>query len=210
MGSGRVQGRPESRSLICDTVLPVAVSAAQARAGSLLGRTWDLRVGIRDGRVIIDPPDWRIDRDQQVLNVEALCRAVLNRTAARLTRPLEPAEYDEALLFLLGEVVVIALQRWPPRRAKYPVLGAYISIALPSALIDHFRWYYGRDGHKRVAVLAQAAQSDSGSDGDGVNVEPVDERLEARIEELVLGRVDLSRAARSRREAVRGAPRANA
>lgn len=133
------------------------------------------------------PAVWQLERHGQVVdNVEGLCRAVLNRAASRLQQPLEDADYQESLAFLLGEVVVITEERWPPRRDRYPSLGAYLSIALPTALVDHWRSVYGRNGMKRVLpadALEQAARDRGADDSGGAISEPIDERWDARVEE---------------------------
>lgn len=137
------------------------------------------------------PTIFDLERDGQVVrNVEALARSVLNRLA--VARPLEPADYDEALAFLIGEAYVIAAERWPPRRDRYPVLGAYLSVALPTALIDYLRKVAGRDGTRRALsreAFEHAARAAGSDDDDWSPSEVVDERSEAQVEDLVLGRV---------------------
>jgi hypothetical protein len=137
---------------------------------------------------------------ETVLNVEALCRKVLNRAASPASRPLEPADYDDALAFLLAEVIVIAEERWPPRRNRYPSLAGYLAIALPTALVDHWRSVHGRGGWKRVVDMSalERAVLDSGADEyDGSTSEPVDMRPEAFVEEFVIGRVGVLRPRRA-------------
>jgi hypothetical protein len=89
---------------------------------------------------------------------------------------------------------VIAAEKWPVRRYRYPRLGAYLSVALPTALIDFLRSSYGRNRYKRVLDSSVAAQSlrDACADEDDWDpAEPIDERLEARVEDFVPGYVDL-------------------
>lgn len=85
---------------------------------------------------------------QVVHNVEALCRRALNRIAAGASPPLADADYDEGLAWMLGAVDVLARTKWRPER--YPSLGDYLAIALPTDLIDHWRQYRGRFGEKCV------------------------------------------------------------
>lgn len=149
-----------------------APPATREHAGSMLPCVWNLEAG-----------------GQVVRNVEGLCRAVLNRQVAKLGRTVSDADYAEALAFLLGEAAVIAAEKWPPRRERYPSLGGYLAIALPTALVDHWRGWFGRDGYKRVvdtALAGQAVRDAGAEDFDWTPAEPIDDSLEARVEDLVL------------------------
>lgn len=89
---------------------------------------------------------------RDVPDVEALCRGVLRELSAGLAQPLERADRDEALGFLLGEAH-IQETKWVSkgfdRRAGY-VFRPWLYVQLSSRLIDHWRWFYGRHGEKRV------------------------------------------------------------
>jgi hypothetical protein len=134
-----------------------------------------------------------------VRNVEGLCRSVLDRVAAKLPRPLEPADYAESLAFLLAEVVVLAETKYDPTRSSG--LGGFLSARLGFRLIDYWRRSYGQHGEKRVVDVAagEQAQRDSGAqDLDWTGYEPVDERLEACVEDYVIGRLELLEILRQR------------
>lgn len=128
-----------------------------------------------------------------VYNVEGLCRSILDRGARRLARRLEPADYEESLSFLLGEVVVLA-DKYDPERATS--FGDFLHARLGFRLVDSWRRFYGSSGHKRVVDLGalERARRDAGVEADG-RTEQADDRLEACVEEIVVGYADLSRVA---------------
>lgn len=151
------------------------------------------------------PTLWRLEVHGQVVpNVEAICRGVLNRRAKSLARPLTPSEYDDSLGYLLGEAAIQAL-RFEPRPGIE--LGPWLARMLSLRVIDHWRQVYGHQGQKRVVDIEalERARRDAGVEADG-RTEQADGRLEARVEELVVGRVEISRIARPRRGAAREAP----
>jgi hypothetical protein len=125
------------------------------------------------------PTVWHIyDRDVAVLeaqaigrilvfDVEALCRGVVDeklpafRYLSGLQRP-EPADYDEALGFSLGEVVVLVVRYAPaPGRELRP----YLYDRLRFRVVDFWRREYGRNGEKRTDSLdRQLHDGDPGVD----------------------------------------------
>lgn len=109
---------------------------------SMLGEIWNLEYQHTDGRLEI------------VDNVEALCRRVLKLSAPNRhpelleTPPLEPADWDESLAYLLGQVFVL-LERYRPRDRR-SVLGAWLKQELRWDLLDYWEARYGRNGERRV------------------------------------------------------------
>lgn len=102
-----------------------------------------------------------------VYNVEALCRGHLRRLSAGVTPPLGPADYAESLGFMLGEVIVLAEQKYDPARASS--LGEFLNARMPGVLIDYWRRFYGRKGERRVYDLRrlERAAGDSAETADG-------------------------------------------
>lgn len=115
---------------------------------SLLGRTWDLRVGYRNGAYQVDPAGWHPHRDLLVANVEGLCRKILNAANDRLPERLEWADYDESLGYLLGRAVEL-IPRYRPRDSRSQ-LGAWLKQELAWDLLDMWERVHGRHGEKRV------------------------------------------------------------
>lgn len=151
--------------------------------------------------------DYEHPRTSEVVrNVEGLCRSVLDRAVGKLPRRLEAADYDESLAYLLAEVILLA-DKYDPARSSG--LGDYLSARLGFRLIDFWRRFYGASGQKRVVdpAIGEQARRDAGVDAyrGGTASETPDDRLEARVEELVIGRADLSRVRRSQHGAVREA-----
>lgn len=127
---------------------------APAYTGSMLGRVFDYHVDVA-GRAHV------------VRNVEGLCRSVLNRFAAAVTPPLEPAEYDDSLRHLLGAVVELATTKYDPGRGG--AVGDYLYARLPGVLIDYWRGWHGRNGEKRILdarAIEQALRDAGVDDGD--------------------------------------------
>lgn len=135
-----------------------------AYADSLLGRTWDLRVGHRNGAYMVDPPDWHPRCDLLVDNVEGLCRKILNAANDRLPERLEWADYDESLGYLLGRAVEL-VPRYRPRDQRSQ-LGAWLKQELHWDLLDYWERVHGRKGEKRVVDLRPALAAAGVADGD--------------------------------------------
>jgi hypothetical protein len=98
-----------------------------------------------------------------VTDVEGMCRGVLaSAIGRRRIPPLDDGDYNEAIGFLLGEVVIIARRYDPTRRGIEfrPWLYSILSRRAPEAC----RWLYGRRGQHRVAVDLNG-DLDDGDDG---------------------------------------------
>lgn len=109
-----------------------------------------------------------------VADVEALCRGVIaERTGDHGRRyGLESCDFDEALAFLLGEVVV--LERVYDFTRAGIQFRPWLYVRLGWKLIDFWRSFYGRHGEKRVFDERVAdAEHDVGADG--WRVDPVDQ-----------------------------------
>jgi hypothetical protein len=61
----------------------------------------------------------RRDPDWPVWDLERLCRVVLDAHVRRVGQEMQPADYDEALGFLLGEGWLLA-SRYDPARGRVP------------------------------------------------------------------------------------------
>jgi hypothetical protein len=81
------------------------------------------------------------------VDVEPLCRGVLKEMTRRHSKQLEPADFEESLGFLLGEVVVLD-RRYDSTRGG--TFTGYLYDRLRFRLQDYWRSTDGRHGEKRV------------------------------------------------------------
>lgn len=82
------------------------------------------------------------------VDIEPLCKGVLVEMARRSSMKLEPADHDESLAFLLGEVVVLD-RKYDAGRAGI-VFAPWLYQRLRWAIVDHWRSFYGRQGQHRL------------------------------------------------------------
>jgi hypothetical protein len=100
---------------------------------------------------------------RDVPDVEGLCRGVLDEVCRREKVVLEDADFDEALAFLLGEIVIVERRFDPTRGVPF---RPYAYGTLRFRLIDFFRSFYGRSGQHRVLAEGEGALVEDGDDGD--------------------------------------------
>jgi len=107
-----------------------------------------------------------------VADVEMLCRGALAEQLRRTNVDPSPADYDEALAYLLGEVVVLE-QRFEERPGIQ--FRPWLYSMLRRRVIDYWRSWYGRNGQHRIPDDPDVLVGDWDRTGGGfVNIDPPD------------------------------------
>ena len=98
------------------------------------------------------PSLWAV---RDVADVEMLCRGALAEQLRRTNVDPSPTDYDEALAYLLGEVVVLE-QRFEERPGIQ--FRPWLYSMLRRRVIDYWRSWYGRNGQHRIIDQRPAEQ----------------------------------------------------
>ena len=128
------------------------------------------------------PRIWSV---RDVVDVEMLCRGALAEQLRRTNVDPSPADYDEALAYLLGEVVVLE-QRFEERPGIQ--FRPWLYSMLRRRVIDYWRSWYGRNGQHRIPD--DDPNTLVGDWGGFVNIDPPDpndDPRDSRLERAAYG-----------------------
>lgn len=125
------------------------------------------------------PTVWAV---RDVTDVESLCRGVIARQRAAAPQDFSPADFDETLGWLLGEVIVLEA-RFEQRPGI--IFRPWLFQRLCWAVIDHWRSFYGRNGQHRVPPLPPIEGDDDSWDVEQRDPMDDDRSGASRLERVV-------------------------